>query len=47
MKVNEDTKGIAFAAANFLDSKKAEDTVIIDIASKASFADYMIIASGN
>lgn len=47
MKGHEEIKETAFAAAKFLDSKKAEDTVIIDIANKASFADYMVIASGN
>lgn len=47
MKVNENTKSIAFAAAKFLDEKKAEDIVIIDITGRAAFADYMIVSSGN
>lgn len=47
MKVNENTKRIAFAAAKFLDGRKAEDIVIIDIASRAAFADYMVVCSGN
>ena len=37
----------ALLAAEILDSKKAEDIVVIDIAEKSSFADYLIIASGN
>ncbi len=31
----------------FLDSKKAEDIVIIDLREKTSLTDFMIIASGN
>jgi ribosome silencing factor RsfS/YbeB/iojap len=30
-----------------LESKKAEDIVIIDMTNKTAFAEYMIIASGN
>lgn len=32
---------------HFLDSKKAEDIVSIDLHGKSSMADYLIIASGN
>ncbi len=38
---------VAQAVAELLNDKKAEDIVILDIKSKASFADYMVIASGN
>ena len=47
MVEKKDTMNIALAAARALSDKKAEDIVIIDIASKASFADYMVLASGN
>lgn len=40
------TKDIALLGAKILDSKKAEDIVIIDIGQKAAFADYFVIASG-
>ncbi len=32
---------------HFLDSKKAEDIVSIDLRGKSSMADYLVIASGN
>ncbi|MBS0272189.1 MAG: ribosome silencing factor [Proteobacteria bacterium] len=32
---------------HFLDSKKAEDIVSIDLQGKSSMADYLVIASGN
>lgn len=41
------SKQVAEAVAELLNDKKAEDVVILDITSKASFADYMVIASGN
>ena len=37
----------AWLAAKVLDSKKATDITVIDIMEKASFADYMVIATGN
>ena len=37
----------ALLAAKVLDSKKATDITVIDIMEKASFADYMVIATGN
>ena len=40
-------KEYALLAANKLNEKKAVDITIIDISEKASFADYMVIASGN
>jgi ribosome-associated protein len=40
-------KDFALLAARTLDRKKAADIVVIDIMEKASFADYMVIASGN
>lgn len=40
-------KEYALLAAKTLDNKKAIDTTVIDIMEKASFADYMIIATGN
>lgn len=42
-----DNKNFALLAAKVLDNKKAEDIVVIDIAAKSSFADYLVIASGN
>ena len=42
-----DSKETALLAAKTLDNKKAQDIVIIDIAEKASFADYFVLASGN
>ena len=39
-------KDIAMIAAKAIDDKKGQDITIIDIASKAAFADYMILASG-
>lgn len=41
-----DNKSFALLAARTLDNKKALDIVVIDIAEKSSFADYMVIASG-
>lgn len=41
-----ENKEIALMAAKILDEKKAKDIVIIDISSKASFADYFVLASG-
>ena len=40
-------KEYALLAAKTLDNKKAIDITVIDIMEKASFADYMIIATGN
>jgi ribosome-associated protein len=37
---------LAKKAAAILDGKKAQDVIIIDIRSKASFADYFVLASG-
>lgn len=42
-----DNKNFALLAAKILDDKKAFDIVVIDIAEKSSFADYLVIASGN
>lgn len=42
-----DNKETALLAANVLDNKKAQDIVCIDISTKASFADYFVLASGN
>lgn len=41
-----DSRQIALKAASVLDSKKALDVTVIDIAEKSSFADYFVIASG-
>ncbi len=38
---------IALMAAKVLDSKKAQDVVIIDISAKSSFADYFVISTAN
>ena len=39
------SKEMAFFAARNLDTKKAEDVQIIDIANKSGFADYFVMAS--
>lgn len=41
-----DCKEMAMLAAKAIDDKKGTDITIIDIGTKAAFADYMIIASG-
>lgn len=40
-----DSKETAKALADILNSKKARDVVMIDIAEKSSFADYFVIAT--
>lgn len=40
------SKDIAMKLAELLNSKKAEDIVVIDIAEKSSFADFFVVASG-
>ncbi len=40
-------KEYALLAAKTLSDKKAADIAAIDIAEKASFADYLVIATGN
>ena len=40
------SKAYALLAAETLDSKKAEDIIIFDIAEKSSIADYLILATG-
>ena len=42
-----DNKSFALLAAKTLDNKKAADIVVIDIGEKSSFAEYLVIASGN
>lgn len=42
-----DNKDFALLAAKTLSDKKAVDILAIDIAEKASFADYLIVATGN
>ena len=42
-----DNKSFALLAARLLDNKKATDVILIDIMEKSSFADYLVIASGN
>lgn len=41
-----DNKDFAMKAAHAIDDKQGVDIVIIDVAEKSSFADYLIIASG-
>ncbi len=41
-----ESKEIAQAIADLLNSKKAKDIVMIDIAEKSSFADYFVNATG-
>lgn len=40
-------KDYAILAAKVLDDKKAVDIKVMDISEKSSFADYLIIATGN
>lgn len=40
------SKDIAMKLAELLNSKKADDIVVIDIAEKSSFADFLVVASG-
>ena len=40
------SKDIAMKLAELLNSKKAEDIVVINIAEKSSFADFLVVASG-
>ncbi len=42
-----DNKEFALLAAKTLSDKKAVEILAIDIAEKASFADYLVIANGN
>ena len=41
-----DCKDMAVFSAKVLENKKARDIVVINIGSKAAFADYMVLASG-
>ena len=42
-----DNKEFALLAAKTLGDKKAPDILAIDIMEKASFADYLVVATGN
>ncbi|MDR2771289.1 MAG: ribosome silencing factor [Clostridiales Family XIII bacterium] len=42
-----DSKQLALGAAGVLRQKKGIDIVILDIAEKSSFADFLVIVSGN
>ena len=42
-----ETREQALTAAKALDAKQATDIVVIDIAEKSSFADYLVLASGS
>ena len=42
----KNSKELAEVAAKVLDEKKGEDIVLIDIAEKSSFADYLVLATG-
>ena len=42
-----DTKELSLKIANLLDSKKANDIVIIDIAEKSGFADYFVLTTAS
>ncbi len=41
-----DCKDMALFSAKTLDDKKARDVTVINISSRAAFADYMVLASG-
>jgi ribosome-associated protein len=42
-----DSKELALSAAGVLRQKKGLDIVVLDIAEKSSFADFLVIAAGN
>lgn len=42
-----ENKDFALLAANTMINKKALDVVVIDVKEKSSFADYLVLASGN
>lgn len=42
----ENSRNFAVYAANVIDGKKGSDIVVIDVAEKSSFADYLVIATG-
>jgi ribosome-associated protein len=41
------SRDLALKAAKFLDSKKACEITVIDISGKATFTDYLLIATGS
>ena len=41
-----DSRNLALLAAEVMENKKAEDVLVLHIEGKASFADYLVIASG-
>lgn len=40
------SREIAIKGSKILDEKKASDIILVDITSKSSFADYLVIATG-
>ncbi|MDO4552228.1 MAG: ribosome silencing factor [Bacillota bacterium] len=42
-----ESREMARKAAGILNDKKAQDATIIDVSEKSSFADYLVVASGN
>jgi ribosome-associated protein len=43
----DSSKQLALHAAGILSRKKGSDVIIIDIAEKSSFADFLVLATGN
>ncbi len=43
----ENSRKFAVYAANVIDGKRGSDIVVLDIGEQSSFADYLVIASGN
>ena len=41
-----DSRNLALLAAEVMENKIAEDVIVLNIEGKASFADYLVIASG-
>ena len=41
-----DNRSLALLSAEVMENKKAEDVTVLHIEGKASFADYLVIASG-
>ncbi len=39
-------KELALAMANYIDDKKGEDVIVLDLNGKSSIADYFVIATG-
>lgn len=43
---NLDIKALALSVANYIDDKKGEDIVVLDLIGRSALADYFVIATG-